>query len=87
MTKTNRCKTAFHQATLPPVFHTFCKRFARLTLDFSKKLDNLKASVSLYVAPHNFVWRLRQKGNSGKLRPTAAMQAGLTFYRATLRQL
>jgi hypothetical protein len=32
-----------------------CKRFARLTLAFSKKLANLKASVALHDAHYNFV--------------------------------
>ena len=32
-----------------------CKRFARLTLAFSKKLANLKASVALHYAHYNFV--------------------------------
>jgi len=57
---------------------TFLKRFTRLALGFSKKLDNLKASVSAFIAFYNFCWRTRHKGNSGKLRPTAAMMAGLT---------
>lgn len=56
---------------------TFMKRFTRLALGFSKKLDNLKAAVALFVAHHNFCWRLREKGNSGKLLPTPAMQNGL----------
>ena len=66
-----------HVERLNLTVRTFCKRFARLALGFSKKLDNLKASVALFVAHHNFVWRLRAKGTSGKLRPTPAMQAGL----------
>jgi hypothetical protein len=57
---------------------TFLKRFTRLALGFSKKLDNLKASVSAFIAFYNFCWRTRHKGKSGKLRPTAAMMAGLT---------
>jgi hypothetical protein len=32
-----------------------CKRFARLTLAFSKKLANLKASVALHYVHYNFV--------------------------------
>ena len=60
------------------MFRTFCKRFARLTLGFSKKLDNLKASVSLFVVPHNFCWRPRENGNSGRLRPSPAVMAGIT---------
>jgi hypothetical protein len=55
----------------------FVKRFTRLTLAFSKKLENLKASVSLHVAHYNFCWRLRENGKSGRYRPTPAMMAGV----------
>lgn len=57
---------------------TFIKRFTRLSLGFSKKLDNLKAAVALHVAYYNFCWRLREKGKSGKRTPTPAMMSGLT---------
>ncbi len=33
---------------------TFVKRFARLSLGFSKKLRNLKAAVALHVLHYNF---------------------------------
>lgn len=56
---------------------TFIKRFTRLALGFSKKLENLSAAVSLHIAHYNFCWRLREKGKSGKLRPTPAMMAGV----------
>lgn len=55
----------------------FVKRFNRLTLCFSKKLENLKAAVALYVAYHNFCWRPRFPGNSGRRRVTPAMAAGV----------
>jgi IS1 family transposase len=48
------------------------RRFTRLTNAFSKKLENLKASVSLHFAHYNFV-RVHQS-----LRITPAMAAGLT---------
>ncbi len=48
------------------------RRFTRLTNAFSKKLDNLKAAVSLYFAWYNFC-RVHQT-----LRVTPAMEAGLT---------
>jgi hypothetical protein len=51
---------------------TFLRRFTRLALGFSKKLDNLKASVALYVAHYNFC-RLH-----GSLPGTPAMAARLT---------
>jgi len=50
----------------------FIKRFARLTLAFSKKLDNLAAGVALYVSYYNFC-RVH-----GSLRITPAMAAGIT---------
>ncbi|MDZ4687898.1 MAG: hypothetical protein SH850_22725 [Planctomycetaceae bacterium] len=55
----------------------FVKRFCRLTLCFSKKLENLQAAVALYIAYYNWCWRSRENGNSGRLRLTPAMQAGL----------
>jgi len=50
----------------------FVKRFTRLTLAFSKKLENLAAAAALYVAYHNFCRVPR------KLRITPAMAAGVT---------
>lgn len=55
----------------------FVKRFCRLTLAFSKKLDNLKAAVAMHIANYNYCWRPRENGKSGKLRPTPAMMAGV----------
>jgi IS1 family transposase/transposase-like protein len=55
----------------------FLKRLNRLTLCFSKKLENLEAAFAMFAAWYNFVWQTREKGNSGKLRPSAAMMAGL----------
>ncbi len=66
---------------------TFMKRFTRLAMGFSKKLDNLKAAVSLQVAYYNFCWRLREKGKSGKLTPTPAEQAGLTDHTWSIEEL
>lgn len=57
------------------------KRFTRLSAGFSKKLNNLKAAVSIYMAYHNFVWRCRYPDNSGKRGQNmlpAAMLAGIT---------
>jgi IS1 family transposase len=51
---------------------TFMKRFARLALGFSKKLENLGAAVALHVAHYNFC-RVH-----GALRITPAMAAGVT---------
>ena len=51
---------------------TFMKRFTRLALGFSKKLENLEAACSLFLAYYNFCWR------PGKMRVTPAMKAGIT---------
>jgi IS1 family transposase len=51
---------------------TFMKRFSRLALGFSKKLENLEAAVNLHMAYYNFCWR------PGKMRITPAMAAGVT---------
>jgi hypothetical protein len=58
----------------------FLKRLNRLTLCFSKKLENLEAAFAMFAPWYNFVWQTREKGNSGKLRPTAAMMAGLAAH-------
>jgi IS1 family transposase len=60
---------------------TFMKRFSRLSLGFSKKLENLAAATALHMAYYNFVWRPRYADDSGKRgrrRPTPAMAAGVT---------
>ncbi len=51
---------------------TFIRRFARLSLGFSKKLENLEAAIALHMAHYNFCWR------PGKMRITPAMAAGVT---------
>jgi hypothetical protein len=52
---------------------TLLKRFTRLSLCFSKKLENLAAAVAIYVAYYNFCWSHRTlKGRS------PAMMAGVT---------
>lgn len=59
----------------------FMKRFSRLTYAFSKKLENLENAVAMFMAYYNFCWRTRYPDDSGKcgrLRPTAAMMAGVT---------
>jgi hypothetical protein len=60
---------------------TFMKRFARLSLGFSKKLENLAAATAVHFANYNFCWRPRHEdwsGKAGRLRPTPAMMAGIT---------
>lgn len=48
------------------------RRFTRLTNAFSKKIENLKAALSLHFAWYNF-GRIHQT-----LRVTPAMEAGIT---------
>jgi IS1 family transposase len=57
---------------------TLLKRFTRLSLCFSKKLENLVAAVAIYVAYYNFCWRPREKGKRGRQKATPAMMAGMT---------
>jgi IS1 transposase len=56
---------------------TLLKRFTRLSLGFSKKLENLQAACSMFFAFYNFVWRTREP-EGGRLRLPAAMLAGVT---------
>jgi IS1 family transposase len=51
---------------------TFIRRFTRLSLGFSKKLENLVAAVCLHMAHYNYCRR------HGTLRMTPAMAAGVT---------
>ncbi len=60
---------------------TFLRRFTRLALGFSKKLENLAACVALYVAHYNFC-RMH-----GSLLGTPAMAARLTGHPWTLEEL
>jgi IS1 family transposase len=60
---------------------TFLKRFTRLALGFSRKLDNLAAATALYVAHHNYC-RIH-----GSLRMTPAMQARIAGHPWTLEEL
>ncbi len=57
------------------------RRFTRLTNAYSKKLENLKAAVTLYFAWYNFV-RISQSH-----RVTPAMEAGLTDHVWTVAEL
>ncbi len=60
---------------------TFIKRFARLSLGFSKKLENLAAAIALYVAHHNYC-RVHRT-----LRMTPAMAAGIADHVWELEEL
>ena len=50
---------------------THMRRLTRLTLAFSKKLENFEAAVALHFAYYNFV------RNHGTLKMTPAMMAGV----------
>lgn len=53
---------------------TFMRRFTRLSLGFSKKLENLAAAVAMHMAYYNFCWRPATLGGY----KTPAQAAGLT---------
>ena len=60
---------------------TFMRRFTRLALGFSKKVPNLAAATSLYVAHYNFCrWH-------GTINKTPAMAAKLTGHAWTMEEL
>jgi IS1 family transposase len=63
------CTSYVERANL--TMRTHCKRLARLTLAFSKKLENFKAAMALNLAYYNFV------KTHGTLRCTPAMAAGV----------
>ena len=52
------------------------KRFTRLSLGFSKKLENLEAACAMFLAYYNFCWRTRDVLH-GRTRLPAAMMAGV----------
>ena len=60
---------------------TFLRRFTRLALGFSKKLECLEAAIALYLAHYNFS-RLH-----GTLRGTPAMRAGIAGHPWTMVEL
>ncbi len=60
---------------------TFMRRSTRLSLGFSKKLENLKAAVALHFAYYNFCWIPRTT------RVTPAMEAGMANRPWSMREL
>ena len=60
---------------------TFMRRFTRLSLGFSKKVENLRAAVALHVFHYNFC-RIHSR-----LKRTPAMAAGVTEKPWRLRDL
>lgn len=57
---------------------TFMRRFTRLSLGFSKKLENLESAVNLFIAYYNFCWRPRKPDGEGGRGLTPVMEAGVT---------
>jgi IS1 family transposase len=55
---------------------TLMKRFTRLSLGFSKKLENLEAACAMFLAYYNFVWRTYDVVGE-RTRVPAAMAAGV----------
>jgi IS1 family transposase len=69
---------------------TLMKRFTRLCLGFSKKLENLEAACAMFLAYYNFCWRTRYpdwSGKPGKRRPPAAVMAGVVSSLWTFERL
>ena len=73
-----RSITTCHVERLNGTQRVFLKRLNRLTLCFSKKLENLEAAFAMFAAYYNYCWRTRKPGKSGQKRPTACMMAGIT---------
>ena len=73
------CTSYIERANL--TMRTHCKRLARLTLAFSKKLDNFKAAIALNLAYYNLV------KTHGSLRCTPAMAAGIETSHWTIADL
>jgi hypothetical protein len=73
------CTSYIERANL--TMRTHCKRVARLTLAFSKKLHNFKAAMALNLAYYNLV------KTHGTLRCTPAMAAGVESSACTVADL
>jgi len=60
---------------------TLMKRFTRLSLCFSKKLENLCAAVAIYASYYNFYWM------HGSLNGTPAMAARVAGHPWSIEEL
>ncbi len=65
---------------------TLMKRFTRLSLGFSKKLENLEAACAMFLAYYNFCWRTYDI-HAERTRLPAAMVAGVTCGLMSFEQL
>lgn len=77
----NQSISTSHVERLNLSVRLFNRRFTRKTIGYSKKLENLKHSVSLFVAYYNFCWI------HSTIKMTPAMAAGLTLKRFTVDEL
>jgi hypothetical protein len=75
--RNERSITTSHVERLNGTQRLFLKRLNRLTLAFSKKLENLEAAFAMFAVYYNYCWQTRKPGKSGAKRGTAAMMAGL----------
>ena len=75
----NICTSYIERSNL--TMRTMMRRFTRLALGFSKKLENLKAAVALYFTYYNFCWIPRTT------RITPAMAVGITSSPWTIKKL
>ena len=64
-----------------PNCRTFLRRLTRLSLGFSKRIENLIAALWVYFAHYNFI-RIH-----GSLRVTPAMESGVTDHVWTIDEL
>jgi hypothetical protein len=69
------CTSHVERANL--TIRTLLKRFTRLSLGFSKKLENHVTACAMFFAYYNWVWRTREP-EGGRYRVPAAMAAGVT---------
>lgn len=69
--KSRICTSIVERSNL--TLRTMQRRFTRLALGFSRKMENLRAATALHFAYYNFVWQPRTLGG---LSP--AMAAGAT---------
>ena len=70
-----------------PTIRTLMMRFTRLSLGFSKKLENLDAAIAAFIAFYDFCWRPRMPDKSGRRMLTPAMATGLADHTWTFADL
>lgn len=73
------CTSHVERANL--TLRTFQRRFTRLSLGFSRKMENLLAAVALHFAYYNFCWQHQS------IKKTPAMAAGIVESRWSVEKL